>query len=259
MLTVLDVEEGIIALRKALRSGQSTAIDRAAAPYIAALRVPLVSYADRLIRSSWRPLGLEGDDLVQDAWLRALRYLIEPAGEGIQTLEHLRRLLMRMVKQRFLDTLDRAEGRDEKGYEEAQAEQVAEGESDLGEGLLWLEAGQRQKLIGALFAGEEAFKAACSRKPKRRARHYQGYVLFTLAQFYQNEVLSDRAAASLFERYIALLGVSESDWETLEAVAARPGAGEAELMSAVSTLCETNMASRSTLSVLRYELGLLAE
>lgn len=258
MSTVLNAEKGVVALRKALRSGQSTAIDQAAAPYITSLREPLVAYADRLIRSSWRPLGLEGEDLLQDAWLRALRYLTEPAGEVIETFEHLRRLLMRMIKQRFLDTLDRAEGRDEKGYEEAQAEQVAEGESDLGEGLLWLEAGQRQKLIGALFAGEETFKAACSRKPKRRARHYQGYVLFTLAQFYQNEVLSDRAAAELFERYIALLGVSTSDWATLEAVAEQQGAGEAELMSAVSTLCETNLADRATLSVLRYELGLLA-
>ena len=172
MSIVLDAEEGILALRKALRSGLGAAIDRAAAPYIAQLRLPLAAYADRLVRSSWRPLGLEGDDLVQEAWLRALRYLTEPGGEAIQTGEHLRRLLLRMIKQRFLDMLNRAEGRDEQDYDEAQTEQ-AEGSADIGEGLLWLEAGSRQTLIGALFASEEEFRAACRQKPKRRTRHYR--------------------------------------------------------------------------------------
>lgn len=257
MSTVIQAEEGILALRKALRSGLGAAIDRAAAPYIAQLRLPLAAYADRLVRSSWRPLGLEGDDLVQEAWLRTLRYLTEPGGEAIQTGEHLRRLLLRMIKQRFLDMLNRAEGRDDQDYGEAQLEQAG-GSSDIGEGLLWLEAGTRQTLIGALFAGEEEFRAACRQKPKRRTRHYQGYVLYTLARFYQSEVLSESQAEALFARYVALLGIQAADWAALETVAARPGAGEAELMQAVNALCGTSLTDRGTLSVLRYELGLLA-
>jgi DNA-directed RNA polymerase specialized sigma24 family protein len=257
MSTVLNVEEGIRALRKALRSGRGDAIDQAAAPYIAALRSPLAAYADRLVRSAWRSLGLEGDDLVQEAWIRALTYLTEPAGESIQTGEHLRRLLLRMIKQRFLDILDREEGRDEQGYDEAKAEEIT-GTVDLAEGLLWLEGGARQELIGALFAGEEAFRRVCPQKPKRRARHYQGYVLYTLARFYQSEVLSTSEAAALFERYIVLLGVSPDDWKVLESIASQPEAGEAELLQAVNGLCGTNLTDRGTLSVLRYELGLLA-
>ncbi len=257
MSTVIHAEEGILALRKALRSGLNAAIDRAAAPHIALLRLPLAAYADRLVRSSWRPLGVEGDDLVQEAWLRALRYLTEPGGEAIQTQEHLRRLLLRMIKQRFLDMLDRAEGRDEQVYDEMQTEQVG-GDSDIGEGVLWLEAGARQTLIGALFAGEEEFRAACRQKPKRRTRHYQGYVLFTLARFYQSEVLSGNGVEALFVRYVTLLGVEPNDWMVLEIVASQPGAGEAELMQAVNALCGISLTDRGTLSVLRYELGLLA-
>lgn len=257
MSTVLHAEEGIHALRKALRSGLSAAIDRAAAPYIAQLRLPLAAYADRLVRSSWRPLGLEGDDLVQEAWLRALRYLTEPGGEAIQTGEHLRRLLLRMIKQRFLDMLNRAEGRGDQDYGEAQMEQAG-GSTDIGEGLLWLEAGSRQTLIGALFAGEEEFRAACRQKPKRRTRHYQGYVLYTLARFYQSEVLSGSEVETLFARYVTLLGVAPTDWAALETVVSQPGAGESEVMQAVNTLCGTSLTNRETLSVLRYELGLLA-
>lgn len=257
MSTVLHTDEEIARLRKALRSGDGAAIDHAAAPLIRALWEPLVDQARRLIRSAWRPLGLEGEDLVQDAWIRALTYLIEPGGEAVRTQEHLLRLLLRMIKQRFFDTLDRAEGRDEQDFEDGKAEQVS-GAAELGEGLLWLEAGARQKLIGALFAGDDAFRAACVGKPKRRARQYQSYVLFTLAEFYRREVLSDGAAAGLFERYVSLLGVAPEDWGRVEQVAAQPEAGDAELFAVVNTLCGTALAERKALYVLRHELGELA-
>ena len=216
-----------------------------------------MNQARRLVRSSWRPLGIEGEDLVQDAWIRALAYLTEPAGEALQTQEHLLRLLLRMVRQRFLDTLDRAQGRDEQDYDEGKVESLG-GASELGEGLLWLEAGARQKLIGALFVSEDAFRAACVGKPKRRARQYQSYVLFTLADFYRREVLADQETAQLFERYISLLGVPFEDWQRVERVVTQPDTGDAELFTVVNTLCGTALAERKTLYVLRHELGDLA-
>ncbi|MBB6051478.1 hypothetical protein [Armatimonas rosea] len=257
MSTVIEPEESIVQLRWALRSGDSASIDRAVAPLIEALWQPLVDQARRMVRSSWRPLGLEGEDLVQEAWLRALTYLTEPAGEGIQTQEHLQRLLLRMVRQRFLDSVDRAEGRDDQEYDEGKAEAQA-GQEELGEGLLWLEEGPRQQLLGALFESEEAFQAACARKPKRRRRHYQAYVLFLLATYYRTEVLASAETAAIFQRYVSLLGVASEDWRVLEQAAALPESGDSELFAAVNTVCGTTLAERGALYVFRYELGQLA-
>ena len=254
MSTVIPPEDSLVQLRKALKSGDGAAIDRATAPLIQALWEPLMDHARRLVRSSWRPLGLEGEDLVQDAWIRVLAYLIEPPGESVQTEQHLLRLLLRMIKQRFLDTVNRAEGRDEQDFVEGEAEQLR-GASEPGEGLFWIEEGQRQKLIGALFAGESAFRAVCAGKPKRRARQYQSYVLFTLAEFYRREVLSDAESAALFARYITLLGVAPEDWTQVERVVATPESGEAELFEVVNALCGTALAERKALYILRHELG----
>jgi DNA-directed RNA polymerase specialized sigma24 family protein len=257
MSTVIPVEENVAHLRRALRTGDSSAIDRAAAPLISLLWSPLVSQARRLVHSSWRPLGLEGEDLVQDAWLRVLTYLVEPAGESVRTGEHLQRLLSRMIRQRFLDAVDRAEGRDDQDFEEEKAEQLAEPSASASAGLDWLEDGPRQQLMGALFESEEAFLSACTRKPRRRRRHYQAYVLFTLASFYQSEGVASPETAALFGRYIVLLGVAAKDWEALEHVAAAPGAGDAQLFEAVNGLCGTTLTGRADLYGLRYELGQL--
>lgn len=258
MSTVLPLDEEVQALRRALRSGDRRAQDRAVEPLLQALSNVLLGQARRLVSSSWRPLGLEGEDLVQDAWVRALRYLLEPAGEAVQTYDHLRRLLSRMIKQRFLDAIDRAEGRGEEELEDQTVETVADGNNDLGEGVLWLEDGKRQAVIGALFESDAAFLAACGQKPRRRRRHYQAYVLFVLARFYRDEVLSQRAAAELFARYVSLLGVASEDWEALEQVVAGPGTSESELFTAVNALCGTTLTDRGTLYSLRYELGQLA-
>ena len=71
-------------------------------------------------------------------------------------------------------------------------------------------------------------------------------------------MLSQSATEALFARYVTLLGVAPTDWAVLERAASQPGVGEVELMQAVNALCGTTLTDRGTLSVLRYELGLLA-
>lgn len=255
------VSQNVIYLRQALLKEDAAEVARVSGQLIELVGSSLKDYGDRLVRSTGRSLGVEGADLAQEAWARALRYLLSPEGESVCTDEHLIRLLWRIVHQRFLDSLERARGRGEWELDAPLAE--------LGPGctwadrvhdsrgpasLLWLEGGKRAELIKALFEGDAAFEEACVGKPRRRARQYRACVLFALAEFYQLE----EVPCALFERYVSLFGIHTQDWEALRCVVEKPSATEEQLFAIVNERCGTRIKNRMFLSVLRYELNLLA-
>jgi len=242
-------------------------INQHAAPLIEILAEPLREHAERLVRTTWHALGVDGYDLAQDAWIRVLQYLASPEGEGIVTVQHFQNLLWLILRQRFLDAVDRARGRDETELDapqgpfgEAMVEQVAQRQRRPGEGILWLEAGHRAELVYALFQDEEAFIALCRGKPSRRLKQYRACVLMALAECYQWEVGEGdvEGACALFSRYVALLGVPQADWEAVQQVACRPGVERSAVLAVVNARCGTQLRGNAILSVLRYELNQLA-
>ena len=99
------VSRNVMNLREALLKEDAAEVERASGRLMGLIGASLKDYGDRLVRSTGRALGVEGTDLAQEAWTRALRYLLSSEGESVRTDEHLIRLLWRIVHQRFLDAL----------------------------------------------------------------------------------------------------------------------------------------------------------
>lgn len=196
-----------------------------------------------------------------------LQYLASPEGEGIVTLQHFQNLLWLILRQRFLDALDRSRCRGDEEldapygpFAEPLGDQLPSRKGGVGDGILWLEGGHRAELVALLFQDERAFLEACRGRPTRRLRQYRACVLMALAECYQWEVGEGdvEGARALFARYVQLLGVPLVDWEAVQAVACRPGSGREALLSVVNARCGTRLRGSAVLSVLRYELNQLA-
>lgn len=267
MTAVIPDGGWIVRLREALRTGDEREVREAAEPLIERLYAPLLDYCDRLVRSGRRPIGVEGDDLAQEAWATALRRLASEESEGVRDEFHFERLLRRIAKSRFLDCLDRQTRRNEAEldsppvgsvdesdgwYDELKASETAEGDLFFGgEGTLL-------PLVEALFAGDDVFRYACRRTPRRRPKYYRALVLVSLGDYARNEIGAAQGdAAELLRRYVALLGIAAEDWAAVEAAAYGQENGAA-LLAAVNARCGTAIADRAVLSVLRYELYRLA-
>jgi hypothetical protein len=272
------MDDRVIRLRQALRgeektggSGRPATAEDLAAPLIERLYEPLLEHCERLLRTANRPLGVEGVDLAQDAWVRLLRHLAGPNGEQIRGEEHLVRLLYRIVRSRFLDLLDRASIRNEVDFDAPvrSASQWTVGEHVMGlqrtqEGLFLERDGVYLPLIEALFESDDAFRARCRRVPRRLAKHYRALVLFQLAETFRCEVALDSggclagAFVDRFRRYVELLGISSADWAAVERVACVVRSDDAALFQIVNERCQTRLNGRPIISVLRYELNQLA-
>lgn len=251
-----------------MRAGDSRAAQRAADPLIERLSAPLLAYAERLVASASHPLPAEGADLVQDAWLAALRRL---AGDGAPTSEeHLIRFLRRTIKNRFLDHLDRRVRHREVELDAPHRSPESASHAvpvtlidtlvarERSDGTVLFGAdGCLLPLVEAVFAGNAALVARCGQKPKRHARQYQALVLFHLAELRSELDPEDFYGAVLLRRYMDLLGVPDALWQPVEA-SVRRGDGEAERLAAINALCGTRVRDRAALSVLRYELHRLA-
>ena len=255
-------------LRDALRTGDSRAAQRAADPLIDRLFTPLLAYAERLIASAARPLPIEGADLVQDAWLAALRRLASEEPPACE--EHFVRLLRRTIKTRFLDHIDRRRRHNEVELDAPHRtleSDSAAAPATMVDTLIARERADSAALFGAdgcllplvetVFLGDAALIARCGQKPKRRARHYQALVLFHLSEAAAEQEPDDFYGYELLRRYIRLLGVPDALWQPVEA-SVRRGGSEAERLATVNALCNTRIRDRAALSVLRYELHRLS-
>lgn len=233
----------------------------------------LLAYGNRLARNAGLR-GVEGGDLVQDAWLKVMSYLAGPNGDRVQDDAHLLRLLRVALKSRLLDLLEKPGERSstvigrgvniEGGMAAGMPDLLRESASE----------GRYQRLIEALFAGEEAFREVCRHPPRRRARQYRAFVLCLAGAFLRNETCGGGehnpvvATVALVRAYMLSVGVPLKIWAPVEAASlAEPSvesvgqseedASDEAILEVVNRVCGTNLRNRATLAVLRYEFNQL--
>jgi DNA-directed RNA polymerase specialized sigma24 family protein len=277
MSTVLTDVNAIQKLRAALQAQNQRAIDQAAAPIIEALHQDLCAFGNRLVRGTPRALGIDGDDLIQEAWVRVLKYLTTPSGLRVTTLEDLTKLLYRTAKNLFLDRLDSAATRGELELDAPTLSRSTESasssfadylpspksESELGQGLFFAMDSAFLLLVTKIFSGDGVLREYCSEKPRRRAKHYQACILFAVAEHYKNEIIADgdrvtdREVLRLFDRQVALLGISEPDWAAVSEIAGQKDVTDETLLSTINQRLDTAIKGRDALNTLRHELRIL--
>jgi DNA-directed RNA polymerase specialized sigma24 family protein len=288
------VTREVIGLRAALRGETENALNARALDALAVrMSRALLPYADGLVRHSELRGKVDGTDLVQDAWLKVMRYLAGPSGDRVQDDTHLLRLIRVAVKSRLLDLLAKPGetqpldgpsngGRDSEGDNgESRWERIPDpddeegAKKDLGEAIRWgIGDGQYLRLIEALFTSEAEFRRVCQKPPRRKARHYQAYVLCQLEVYLRSEtqggsdndaaVSAVQEAAALMREYVVTLGVPPAWWQAVEdAGGATIDSGSEEegprpeVIAAVNQVCGTNLKDKGTLAVLRYEFNQL--
>ncbi|MBC8103791.1 MAG: hypothetical protein H7Z41_14545 [Cytophagales bacterium] len=263
-------------LRAALRqesAGKTAAAARAIDALIARLQGPLLQYCDGLARQSAgsrtalaTDRRVDGEDLAQEAWTKALRYIAGSGGDRIADDDHLQRLLRCAAKTLFLDRVSRGAAPRAIVELDAPANQGAYGESgerSLIETLaaplvtgpvggaaspagLFFQDERYAPLIEQLFTDEAGFHRAYRRKHQRRPRQYQAFVLYQFGLFFRDEAATPSGGAGegavemghLIERYAALLGIPKDTWQAVS---------EAALASAALGPAPTDTVSDATL------------
>ena len=256
---MLEEKNQLAHLRAALRSEPGClSVNIAAAPLIERYFQELLHFADRLARASRRRLVLDGADLALDAWHTILQRLASEAGEVLTNEAYFRNLLYRIVRTRFLDTIEKEQNRDEVELDADESVNEALLEKEGAEGDLFFgDRGRFLPIIAALFQGEDVLKETVRRLPRRRLKYYRALVLVHLGEFFRREVSSSYGEqARLFRRYVELLEIPRALWEPVEDQALH-SEGLEDLLKTANQLCDTNIKDRAMLSVLRYELNQL--
>ena len=267
---------GVHLLRAVLRQtpeGRTPAAQRTVDALIDDLRRPLLRYCEGLTRQTGgrgsqsaaigTGRGIDAEDLAQEAWAKALRYLAGPGGDRVGDDDHLKRLLRCAAKSVFLDRVTKGgaptrileldaplagsggsggDGED-RSLLDSLAVSMTQQQRQRTEGVpggLLLADERYAPLIDHLFNDEEGFHRTYRRKHQRRPRQYQALVLYQLGIFYRSEVMEtgDTAAAaslpapdatgadlmeSLIDRYVGLLNIPEERWRPVARAAAVTG------------------------------------
>lgn len=269
-------------------------VDAAAQPLINRVYRPLLRYCDILARGAPRA-RIEADDLAQEAWRKALRYLAGPDGARVQDDAHFQRLLRVAAKTRLLDVLERAENAAAEGRDVEMDAPLVPGDGERGETrqdrimgsaahapetLLLPREGPYLRLVEELFADAEAFHRQYRQPNQRQPRQYQALVLYQIGTLFREEALGgndgnaaaghdgggDAQMAHLLRHYVELIGVPDEAWQAVEQAARRetqqPPATEEGLyeniLDAVNVLCGTSLRTRGVLAVLRHEMNRFA-
>jgi len=307
----LSARAGVHLLRAVLRQtpeGRTPAAQRTVDALIDDLRRPLLRYCEGLTRQTGgrgsqaaaigTGRGIDAEDLAQEAWTKALRYLAGPGGDRVGDDDHLKRLLRCAAKSVFLDRVTKGgaptrileldaplagsggsgsgDGEDRSLLDSLAVSTTQRRTEGLSGGLLLADE-RYAPLIEHLFNDEEGFHRTYRRKHQRRPRQYQALVLYQLGVFYRAEVMDtgdaeavgaqDATGAqlmeSLIDQYVGLLSIPEERWRPVAlaaAVTGEDGAGVHEpILAAVNAVCGTNIRAANMLAVLRYELNQFAE
>ena len=254
----VDVRDPLQALVAALQGRQSLRVLSSSTPLVQRCLKLTVIRCERLVASVGGGLGVEGADIALEAWERVLRRLA--SGSLVVADEHhFERLLMRAVRNCFIDHLDRnnrfpLSPRSRSGEPPMpDVENCAARETAVGDLLLGANS-ERLRWVERLFLWDDAQWARRGPLRLRRSpRQYRALVLFHLADMVRAEE-SERGAA-LVDRYAQLLAVAPEVWEPVVTVARRPAVTDADVLAVVNEVCRTSILDRSVLSVLRYEFA----
>ena len=271
-------------LQKVLQSNASDrAREAALAPVMDAFHERLIRFARQKIRQSSRPLGIDVEDLVQEAWMQLIARLQNPDAAPIKDEDHAFYLLRRVVLTRFLDTLDKQP--DRPVYELDAPVSSADSVSESGQtgadrlyaptstrpdsGLFFSEEdGVREQFLPALFESDEAFRAVCSHPPRRRARQYQATVLY-----YVLKMIADTGGSNLSLRQEmalrvgTLIGIPQKVQDSLVTILRADSeiseennsanSEEAIWLEHINELCGTTIENTEHFGKMRYELNQL--
>ena len=111
----LPPTQQVLIFRAALRGEKATtgatsagrAIDAMLENLTIQMSRALLPYADRLVKHSDIRGKIDGSDLIQDAWLKVMRYLAGPSGDRVEDDLHLLRLLRVAMRSRLLDLVEK--------------------------------------------------------------------------------------------------------------------------------------------------------
>ena len=211
----------------------------------------------RILRMQTTLAIFEAEDIAIEAW-EAVINLIQNSQLEIRSDNHFIRLLFKTAKHRFLDRLRRNVHRistvalerpsSDGSYIVEQDSQLAHATSDR---PAWLSDNPTLNLLQCLFTSEISFINACAARPRRRVKVYQTAVLYLLIT---ETMLIETDIPPHVPYMLAACGLQQSHWDAFLAAMGRCEYPDPDtILAAINIVFETNITSRRTVAVLKYE------
>jgi DNA-directed RNA polymerase specialized sigma24 family protein len=256
-------------LTNVLRSNASDSKREAAlAPLLDAYHEPLIRLARQKLRQSNRPLGLEVEDLVQDAWMQLILRLQNTDAVPIRDDHHAFAFLRRVVLTKFLDAIDRQPdafvyeldapfetgGEGDTGGQTGGDRLIAPATSRAEGTLFFAQEGVREQLLNALFESEDAFRSVCQQPPRRRAKQYQAMVLYYLLQM-MIDMAEPEDRPELLTKTCVLIGIPKEIIGKLSLLLKETK--EEKILGFINDICGTKIENVQNFGKMRYEMNQL--
>jgi DNA-directed RNA polymerase specialized sigma24 family protein len=211
----------------------------------------------RILRMQTALAIFEAEDIAIEAW-EAVIQLIQRRQLEVHSDIHFIRLLFKTAKHRFLDRLRRSAHRVSTVALErpsSDGSYIVEQDAQLGNATsdrpAWLSDNPTLHLLQCLFASDISFTNACAVRPRRRAKVYQAAILYLLI----TETMAIETDIPPFVPYIlAACGLQQSHWDAfLSAMGRCEYPSPDTILTAVNIVFDTNINTRKSISVLKYE------
>jgi len=211
----------------------------------------------RILRMQTTLAIFEAEDIAIEAW-EAVIHLMQKSQLEIKSDNHFIRLLFKTAKHRFLDRLRRNVHRistvalerpsSDGNYTVEQDTQLAHATSDR---PAWLSDNPTLNLLQSLFASEISFTNACAERPRRRAKVYQTAIMYLLIT---ETMVIETDIPSHIPYMLAACGLQQRHWDAFLAAMGRCEYPDPDtILAAVNIVFETNINSRRSIAVLKYE------
>ena len=211
----------------------------------------------RILRMQTALAIFEAEDIAIEAW-EAVIHLIQRRQLEVHSDIHFIRLLFKTAKHRFLDRLRRNVHRVSTVALERPSSDgtyIVEQDAQLGNATsdrpAWLSDNPTLHLLQCLFAGDVSFSNTCAVRPRRRAKVYQAAILYLLI----TETMAIETDIPPYVPYmLAACGLQQSHWDAFLAAMGRcEYPGPDAILTAVNIVFDTNINTRKSISVLKYE------
>ncbi|MFM2222472.1 MAG: hypothetical protein RLZZ78_729 [Armatimonadota bacterium] len=211
----------------------------------------------RILRMQTTLAIFEAEDIAIEAWAAVVQ-LMQKSQLEIKSDNHFIRLLFKTAKHRFLDRLRRNVHRiatvalerpsSDGSYIVEQDTQLAHATSDR---PAWLSDNPTLNLLQCLFASEISFINACAGRPRRRAKVYQTAIMYLLIT---ETMVIETDIPSHIPYMLAACGLQQRHWDAfLAAMGLCEYPDPDTILAAVNIVFGTNINSRRSIAVLKYE------
>jgi DNA-directed RNA polymerase specialized sigma24 family protein len=215
----------------------------------------------RILRMQTTLAIFESEDIAIEAW-ESVIHLIQNSSLEIKSEVHFIRLLFKTAKHRFLDRLRRNVNRistvalerssQDGSYTIEQDKEPGNATSDR---PAWLSDNPTLDLLQCLFASEITFLNACAIRPRRRAKVYQSAVLYLLIT---ETMIIETDIPHHVPYMLAACGLRQCHWDAFVAAMGPCEYPDLDtILAAVNVVFDTQIHSRKSISVLKYEFSQL--